>query len=66
MFAAIREMIITFCSFFTSLFTAANNGSKSLEALSEYALQESQLVRDRGKIKNSVELKEVAKSLESI
>lgn len=66
MFSSIRTMIITFCEFFTNLFTAAGNGSKSLEALSEYALQESELIRDRGKVKNAKEITELSKELAAL
>lgn len=63
MFASIRSAIIAFFGFFTSLFTAASNGAVALEHLSEYGRDEAQLVKDRGTVKRSAELQELAKQL---
>ena len=66
MFNAIRTMIVTFCAAFTDFFEAVGKGSKSLNALADRGLQESEMVRDRGKIKNAKELAEIDKQLKRI
>lgn len=65
MFAAIRTMIVTFCASITSLFRAVDNGSRSLEALSEYGLESSEMVRDRARVERADELANLAKQLKS-
>ena len=66
MFNAIRTMIVVFCTALTDLFEAVGKGSKSLNALADRGLQESEMVRDRGKIKNAKELAEIDKQLKRI
>ena len=70
MFQSIRDLIIAICTGLTQavsfLMSALSNTTESLDALSEYGLQESQLIRDRGKVKNAQEIAELSKSLEKI
>ena len=66
MFKAIRTMIVVFCATITDFLEAVGKGSKSLNALADRGLQESEMVRDRGKIKNAKEIAEIAKGLKNI
>jgi len=66
MFKAIRTMIVVLCTALTDLFEAVGKGSKSLNALADRGLQESEMVRDRGKIKNAKELGELSMQLNDI
>jgi len=66
MFKAIRTMIVVLCAAITDFFEAVGKGSKSLNALADRGLQESEMVRDRGKIKNAKEIAEIAKGLKNI
>ena len=66
MFKAIRTMIVVLCTALTDFFEAVGKGSKSLNALADRGLQESEMVRDRGKIKNAKEIAEIAKGLKNI
>jgi len=66
MFKAIRTMIVVLCTALTDFFEAIGKGSKSLNALADRGLQESEMVRDRGKIKNAKEFAEIAKGLKNI
>ena len=66
MFNAIRTMIVVFCTALTDLFEAVGKGSKSLNALADRGLQESEMVRDRGKIKNAKEFAEISKKLKNV
>ena len=66
MFKAIRTMIVVLCTALTDFFEAIGKGSKSLNALADRGLQESEMVRDRGKIKNAKELSELSKKLKNV
>ena len=66
MFNAIRTMIVVICTAITDFFEAVGKGSKSLNVLADRGLQESEMVRDRGKIKNAKELAEINKELKRI
>jgi len=59
-------MIVVLCTSISDFFEAVGKGSKSLNALADRGLQESEMVRDRGKIKNAKELAEIDKQLKRI